>query len=268
MTTPVRPTDLTLRPPRIALEWFADILDDHGSPARGEAAPIWDLLIAGGVDPSFALGQFHVESLMGKSGYAAITRSWGNMYYDGQWTSTAGKYRPGNGATYAAYPTWRAGVVDYVAYLQRYATTVDVRYGGVTDTIDKATARWVGDPLDSPEHERYVRVLLSQINDEYEAGLGFVEVGDAVISVDLSNITTSKRYFVPNGTELCRGTDGDVIKLASFAGTGGLCRFLGPVGAKWTDTVWPWGAVIVGIKDVGLRVVYIANPKPALVTSV
>lgn len=264
-----RPEDLTLAPARISAARFRDVLAVHASPVRADADSIWAILTGNGVDPSFALGQFLVESIYGTRGHAVTTKSWGNMLWDSRWTSTRQKYSPGNGYTYARYPNWAESVVDYCSYIRRYAVTADARYGGITDTIDKATARWVGDPLLSEEHERYLRVLLAAINDEYEFVPGtFTEVGDAMISVADSAVTSTRRYPVPNGTELCRGTNGDVYKLASFSTPVGLCRFLGPVGQPWSDPVWAWGAVIVGVARAGgPTVFYIRNPDKAKVTT-
>ena len=261
--------DLTLRSPRINYERFRDILARKPSPALSEAKPIWDLLIAGGVDPSFALGQFLVESIYGTAGHAKVTKSWGNILWDAAWTPTRDKYAPGNGYTYAKYPNWTEGAEDYVAYVRRYAETVDNRYGGVTDTIDECTARWVGDPLDSEEHKRYVSVLLSAINDDYEhVPNSFVDVGDRMIYAGKAGITSKARYPLKNGTAAYRGTDGTLLKYVSFGdGSSTLVtdvRFLGPVGQPWTDTTWAWGAFVFGTSaaDPQGTIAYIKNPDP------
>lgn len=265
--------DLTLRAPRINYQRFRDILAEQRSPALNEAQPIWDLIIGGGVDPSFALGQFLVESLYGKAGHAKVTKSWGNILWDKAWTPTREKYAPGNGYTYAKYSNWTEGARDYVAYVKRYATTVDTRYGGVTDTIDECTARWVGDALDSEEHKRYVSVLLAAVNDYYEhVPNTFVDVGDRMIFAGKAAITSKARYPIKNGTAAYRGTDGTLLKYVSF-GSGDedivtQVRFLGPVGQPWTDAEWAWGAFVFGTSaaDKDGTVAYIKDPDPKKVT--
>jgi hypothetical protein len=268
-------SDLTLRPARITKDKFISILRAHGSPALAEAGPIWDLLINGGVDPSFALGQYHVESLMGKSGYARTTKSWGNMLWDAAWTGDQPKYHPsGSAYTYALYDSWTEGVADYVEYVRRYAVTLDYATHAVSDTIWTETSRWTGHPAGDVGHEQYVQIILSLINDEFEFVPGaFIEVGDKMIDVDLSAITTTKKYPVKNGTYLYRGTTGDVLKIASFGtklpdgSAGGMCQFLGPVGNRWADTKWAWGAIVVGVSTLGgaKTVVYIKDPVKASV---
>ncbi len=270
-------SDLTLRPPRITFERFLEILKDRASPARFEAPTIWTLLIEGGVDPSFALGQFHVESLMGKSGHATVTHSWGNMLWDASLTPTRAKYSPGNGYTYASYPNWSEGVRDYVKYVNHYSTTIVRKYSETyCDTIAEHCERWQGDAAPDNASSSYVNIILHEMNDIYDYVPGvYVPAGDLMIAIDESTVTTNKRYPVKNGTLLYRGAGGDVLKSANFGtklpdgSLGGLCRFLGPVGAtvKWDDAVWKWAAIIVGIKDVGPRVVYIKDPVKAKVTS-
>jgi hypothetical protein len=276
--TLTKSSDLTLRPPRITFERFHEILTDRKSPAVTEAEDIWGLLVDGGVDPSFALGQYHVESLMGKSGHATVTHSWGNMLWDANLTPTRAKYSPGNGYTYALYPNWTEGVRDYVKYTKHYSTTVVRKYSDTfCDTIAEHCERWQGDAQPADHKSSYVQIILHEMNDIYEYVPGvYVPAGDLMIAIDASKVTTNKRYPVKNGTPLYRGTDGDVLKLASFASRlpdgslGGVCRFLGPVGAtaSWTDPLWAWGAVIVNVSGMGERVVYIKTPIKTRVTTV
>lgn len=268
----VKPTDLTLRPARITHDRFKQILSEQKSPALPYVDHIWTVLIDQGVDPSFALAHFQVESLYGKAGHAKVTHSWGNILWDAAWTPNAPKYAPGNGYTYAVYDNFGASIVDYAAYVNRYAVTADARYGGITDTIDEATARWTGaGSLTDAGHLRYVSIMLNNINTYYEyVPNTFVEVGDKMIQVGSADVKTSTRYPVKNGTALYRGTNGDLLKYASFGNgspsTVGLCRFLGPVGQPWSDKTWAWGAVIVGTSTGGSdplgNIVYIQNPDP------
>lgn len=272
-----RASDLTLRPPRIDFNRFLQILIERSSPARPEALAIWELLTGGGVDPSFALGQFHVESLMGKSGHAKATHSWGNMLWDASLTPDRAKYAPGNGYTYAAYPSWTEGVRDYVKYVQHYSTTIVRKYSDTfCDTIAEHCERWQGDAQPENADSNYVNIILHEMNDIYEYVPGvYIPAGDSMIDIDPSAVTTSKRYPVKNGTVLYRGTDGDVLKTAAFGtrlpdgSAGGMCRFLGPVGAtaKWSDATWKWAAVVVNVLGLGTRVVYIKDPVKAKVVS-
>jgi hypothetical protein len=191
------------------------------------------------------------------------------MLWDASLTPTRAKYSPGNGYTYARYDTWADGVVDYQKFVNHYAVTIDPRYSAtVCDTIDECCARWQGDPSAAKTHDTYVQIILNLINDEFEFVPGaFVETGDKMISISSSGITSTKRYFIKNGTPLFRGTNGDVLKLAAFAGTGGNCRFLGPVNQPWSDTKWAWAAAIVNVKDKGETVIYLQNPDKTEVTS-
>lgn len=263
--TLVKSTDLTLTPPRIPAARFKEILQKHRSPALGEADVIYRLLINGGVDPSFMLGQFLVESLYGTAGHAIVTKSVGNILWDAAWTPDVPKYSPGNGYTYAKYPNWTEGAADYVEYVNRYAVTADYRYGDTCETIDKATARWTGASLTEPGHLRYVSILINAINSEYEYVPGVAtEEGDIMIfAPDSAAIDSKYRYPVKNGTALYRGTSGDLLKYASFGdgrpSTTGNCKFFGPAGQPWSDAKWAWGTVLVGIGGV-YRLCYIKEP--------
>lgn len=267
----MKASDLTLRPARISLATFKAILQSHGSPALPEAAAIWTILTVSGVDPSFALGQFQAESIMGKAGWATKTHSWGNMVMDPfNMPPDQATYSPGNGRTYASYPNWTEGAKGYVSTVVRYAATADPRYGsGFSDTIDKATARWTAKKLTDPNHLSYVQVIVNLVNNEIEYVPGlYIEAGDTMIDVSQSGATTALRYPVANGTPLYRGPDGDVLKLASFASSPAICRFVGPAGAtaKYEDTTWAWGVIIVNVSGLGEREVYIKNPDKAKVT--
>jgi hypothetical protein len=219
--------------------------------------------MAGNVDPSFALGQFLVESLYGTAGHAKVTLSWGNILWDANWTGDQPKYAPGNGYTYAKYSSWTEGASDYVEYVNRYAVTEDYKYHDTCETIDKCTARWTGAELDDPGHLKYVSILINAINNEYEyVPNTFVEVGDKMIYAGNAAVTTATKYPVKNGTALYRGTNGDLLKYASFTTSVANCRFLGPVGQPWTDAKWAWGAIIVGTSAADSKgtIVYIKNP--------
>lgn len=281
------PADLTLREPRIEYDKFRSVLRVRRSPAFGQAEAIWEHFLSEGVDPSFALGQFLVESNYGTAGWAEKTKSWGNMTWDRFNLPQEGYHLEPpatNGFDYIAFDTWLDGAEEYTRWLQRYATTKDPRYGeGFSDTIDKATARWAGKPLDSEAHLSYVSVLVNAMNTYEYAPNEFRQQGDIMIFPDPNNLPATPWLLrVQNGTPLYAGTAEDpaeapVIKLASF-GEGkpsefGDCRFFGPAGQRWSDADWQWGTVLVVIRERRNpanpdspfikvpRMCYVANPR-------
>ena len=110
--------DRILARPTLSEASFVDRLRAVGSPTLASGPAIYRRLIRAGVNPGFALGMFHAESQSGTRGYAVITKNWANILYY-HWTRQYGatRYAPGNGYTYAKFPTWRAGVRAYTALL-------------------------------------------------------------------------------------------------------------------------------------------------------
>jgi hypothetical protein len=106
--------------------------------------------VAGGVNPAFSLGTFHAESHSGTRGYATVTKNWGNILYYA-WTADFGAtpYAPGNGYTYAKFPSWLASIRAYVDLLQRYDRN------GYT-TVSSASAHWLGTREGSDRHLTYL----------------------------------------------------------------------------------------------------------------
>ncbi|MGH2475317.1 MAG: hypothetical protein ACRDIL_08615 [Candidatus Limnocylindrales bacterium] len=142
--------DRIMAGPTLTEDSFVDRLRAVGSPALGEGRAIYRTLVAGGVNPAFALGTFHAESHSGTRGYAVITRNWGNiLFYSWEIPFGATPYAPGNGYTYAKYPTWLASVRAYVDLLGRY------QRGGYT-TVSSASAHWLGTVEGSTRHLRYL----------------------------------------------------------------------------------------------------------------
>jgi hypothetical protein len=142
--------DRILAGPTLTENSFVDRLRAVGSPALAEGRAIYRTLVAGGVNPAFSLGTFHAESHSGTRGYATVTKNWGNiLYYDWEAEFGATPYAPGNGYTYAKYPTWLASVRAYVDLLQRYDRN------GYT-TVSSASARWLGTIEGSDRHLRYL----------------------------------------------------------------------------------------------------------------
>jgi hypothetical protein len=142
--------DHILAGPTITGASFVDHLRLVGSPALASGATIYNTLIAGGVNPAFALGTFQAESSSGTRGYAVTTLNWGNMlYYSWQAPYGAVPYAPGNGYTYAKFPSWAAGVRAYAALLGFYDQAGYV-------TVSEASAHWLGTPEGSPRHLIYL----------------------------------------------------------------------------------------------------------------
>jgi hypothetical protein len=142
--------DRILAGPTLTENSFLDRLRAVGSPALAEGRAIYRTLVSGGVNPAFALGTFHAESHSGTRGYATVTRNWGNILF-WSWTTDFGAtaYRPGNGYTYARFPTWHHSIRAYVDLLQRYHRS------GYT-TVSSASAHWLGTIEGSERHLRYL----------------------------------------------------------------------------------------------------------------
>lgn len=142
--------DRILAGPTLTEASFVDRLRAVGSPALAEGRAIYRTLVGGGVNPAFALGTFHAESHSGTRGYATVTKNWGNiLYYSWEIPYGATPYAPGNGYTYAKYPTWLASVQAYVALLNRYHTAG-------YQTVSSASAHWLGTVEGSARHLRYL----------------------------------------------------------------------------------------------------------------
>ena len=142
--------DRILARPTLSEASFVDRLRAVGSPTLGSGSAIYRRLIRAGVNPGFAFGMFHAESESGTRGYAVITKNWANILYY-HWTKRYGatRYAPGNGYTYAKFPTWRAGVRAYTALLARYW-----RHG--YRSVSVVSARWLGTHTGSKRHLRYL----------------------------------------------------------------------------------------------------------------
>jgi hypothetical protein len=261
MTLPT-PESPTLAPPRITAAKFISLLKTKNSPAVPEGQTVYNILIAQGVDPSFALAQFRVESQYGTAGYAKTTGSWGNMLYDSHLTLLAsGQYSPGNGYTYATYNNYVDAITDYCRYIYWYITQYE------KDTISEATARWIGKPEGSTGHTSYVNIVISDmIAYEYPEGTWY-EVGDKMIygGAAFDKITGHivQKYPVTVGMKLYRGTNGDLLK--SYTGTPGLAWFLGPVNGSWE-----WGVIGIGTSaaDTDITWVYIKDPDKTKIKTV
>jgi len=213
-------------------------LKTKNSPAVDQAQEIYDGFVSSGVDPSFALAQYRVESQYGTAGHAVVTKSWGNMLWDKSLCLNAvGQYAPGNGFTYAKYNDVYSASLDYAHYLHDYADNRDLH------TIWQVTAEWIGKAPGTPCHVSYVDII---INDMilYETKPGkFYEVGDQMIyggpefDRDTGRVVT--KYPIVYGQQLYRGTDGTTLK--KYLGKPGYAWFLG-----FVQNSPAWGMVCIG----------------------
>lgn len=245
----------TLAPPRINPARFKELLQTKNSPAVPEAGLVFDTLVQEGVDPSFALAQFRVESQYGTAGHAKVTGSWGNMLFDPNLTLLSGpKYCPGNGYCYATYENYFDAIVDYCRYIHWYKDEYNL------DSIWEATARWIGKTPGSSGHQSYVTIIVDDMI-EYEYPSGGYESGDKMIyfgkAFDRLTGEIGQKYPVTTGMELYRGTNGDLLK--KYSGTPGNAWWLGFVNGGVS-----WGAIVIGTSsaDADATIVYIKNPDP------
>ncbi len=143
--------DRIIAGPTLTESSFVDRLRAVSSPALAEGRAIYQTLIAAHINPAFALGTFQAESGSGTRGYAVTTHNWGNiLYYSWEAAFGATKYAPGNGYTYARYPTWLASVRAYAQLLTWY------NEGGYI-TVSSASAHWLGTVEGSARHLTYLR---------------------------------------------------------------------------------------------------------------
>ena len=133
---------------------FVDRLRAADSPALGAGPAIYRKLVRAGVNPAFALGMFHAESHSGTLGYAVVTKNWGNILFY-SWTRKYGAtpYAPGNGYTYASFPTWKAGVRALASLFRRY-------WNDGYRTVGSTSARWLGTRQGSKRHLRYLNNIV------------------------------------------------------------------------------------------------------------
>lgn len=254
---------LTLAPPRITYEKFLSLLKSKNSPAVPEALSIWNVLITEGVDPSYMLAQYRVESQYGTSGHALVTKSIGNMLWDASLCIHAiGKYAPGNGFTYAKYNNHTDAAKDYARYLHDYAENRN------KPDIYSATSEWIGKPEGSPGHFSYVTIVINDMI-EYEIQPGeFVDTGDGMIyagpAFDRATGRVIQKYPVNNNTILYRGPNDDLV-LKKYSGATGDAWWLGPVNGSYD-----WGAIFIGtsLADADATLLYIKKPVKSRIKNV
>lgn len=225
MITPQSPVHA---PPRITREVFHRALKEGPRKFTGTTADMdagWNAAINAGVDPSFMLGHFWVESLFCTDGWCiwANLNSWGNSLIESTTLAPpeVTKYAASNGYNYCKYPSWTLGAKDYVGILARYRDTEDPRYGD-SGTIDGATARWAGKPLISEAHKTYVSIVIDRMT-RYDA---YNEEGDDMaLHYTGLEYKSNLLYQIKAGDRWYPVVDGDtswaltVDSLAQFHGT-------------------------------------------------
>ena len=108
LTQLVQQVSLRLRAaPSIPPEKFAQVLQNNGSLALGEAPAetFYTLCIQNGVDPAIALAFFALETRYGTAGDAPTLKNWGML-----WDKRANRI--------GSYPTWQAGLADWLQRVQ------------------------------------------------------------------------------------------------------------------------------------------------------
>ena len=146
--------DRILARPTLNKASFVDRLRAADSPALPAGPAIYRKLVRAGVNPAFALGMFHAESHSGTLGYAVVTKNWGNILFY-SWTRKYGAtpYAPGNGYTYASFPTWKASVRALASLFRRY-------WNDGYRTVGSTSARWLGTRQGSKRHLRYLNNIV------------------------------------------------------------------------------------------------------------
>lgn len=229
--------------PRISAARFAQLLASKSSPALPEAGEVYEILLANGVEPAFALAQFRVESQYGTAGYARVTGSWGNMLWDASLCKHANGRKTFGKYTYATYANYKDAITDYCAYLADYR---DDR--GLPDLYG-ATAEWIGKKPGIGGHLNYVATIRHDMLVAQYAPGTYYEVGDmSVWTGDYIDKTTGRikaRYPITVGMSLYDGTrvvDGMPVDLLKrYEGKPGDALFFGFVNGSPT-----WGTVLIG----------------------
>lgn len=102
---------LFVHPPRITAATFARVLHAAHSPAAPDAAALFAIPVAYGLDPALALAFFGHESRFGTQGIAVKTRNWGNL------RRSQGRALRVQGG-WAWYATWADSLADWCTLIQ------------------------------------------------------------------------------------------------------------------------------------------------------
>lgn len=126
------------RPPSISAEKLDRVLAGYGSPAAGLGPVLYDQGVDAGIDPTYALAFFVVESSAGTRGVARQTRSVGNIRCTPGYACIDG---------YRAYDTWEEGSADWYTLIRNLymddwglytPASILPRYAPVGDNNDPA----------------------------------------------------------------------------------------------------------------------------------
>lgn len=243
-------SDRIMAGPTLTEASFVDRLRAVGSPALAEGSEIYQTLMAAGVNPAFALGTFHAESHSGTRGYAVTTLNWGNiLYYSWEAAYGAVPYSPGNGYTYAQYPSWLASVRAYAHLLTRYDA------GGYT-TVSSASAHWLGTVEGSKRHLTYlgnITSVMSVLPDDAVPVMTSLTV-PGTSRADVAVSWTARDNLAVTGyqvrTRLGSGSWSTAEAWAQDSRTLTLASGTWTVGVRATDaagnwSTWRYGTVVV-----------------------
>ena len=109
------PSSQVVGPPTVSASFITRVLVASHSPAAGLGQALYEGGKHSGIDPVYALAFFQHESDFGRTGWAAINRSLGNIRCSAGYTCRGG---------YRAYATWQAGFLDWYHLIRTlYITT-------------------------------------------------------------------------------------------------------------------------------------------------
>jgi hypothetical protein len=234
--------DHVIAGPTITSASFVDRLRAVNSPAYSSGSAIYTELVGNGVNPSFALGVFQAESSSGTKGYAVTTLNWGNMLYH-SWQATYGAvpYAPGNGYTYARFPSWIDGV-------RAYAYLVGMYDGSGYVTVSEASAHWLGSVEGSARHLTYLgnitKVMTLLPDDAVPKMTGLAAPAKAPASFVATWTATDNLGVVGYQvrTRLGSGAWSATQDLPTAAGTFALSSGAWTIGVRATDAAGNWSS--------------------------
>ncbi|HJT54862.1 MAG TPA: glucosaminidase domain-containing protein [Ktedonobacteraceae bacterium] len=91
-------------PPTMSISFINRVLSASRSPAAGLGQALYEGGKRSGIDPVYALAFFQHESSFGRTGWAALNRSLGNIRCSAGYACRGG---------YRSYATWQAGFLDW-----------------------------------------------------------------------------------------------------------------------------------------------------------
>lgn len=152
---------------RMSRERFSAVLRDRAAPAvlaERDPGEYWDAIVAQRADPAFVLAVFNHESGMGKYGFAAQTKSWGNTRPPSFGAQQIGVATQASGGQLSKYATWRDGCVSTAARLTTPAWVYHGRTIGQVFTGTPTSAEVWAPAGDSNDPAGYLRSVLDFMN--------------------------------------------------------------------------------------------------------